>query len=118
MPPQSGHNMTSQTDICRTLQKLALKLDLFKHRVEFIVLAFKHGLVESIVTYELWDRGYEGLGERAYDTCFEMGDSQEVIAEVITIARRDGFIDAVRLWCGEESFARWCSYADRQGTLF
>lgn len=102
----------------RKLHKLTNKLHHFKHRVEFVVLAFKHGLVDDITSYSLWDLGFEGLGERQFDTCFEMGDSEEVIAELITIARAQGFIESIKLWCGEDSFARWCSYADRQGELF
>lgn len=103
--------------VCRALLKLTPKLHIFKHRVEFVQLAFKHGLVPEITSYSLWDR-YEGLGEREFDTCFEMGDSADVIAELIKTARAEGFIDSVRSWCGEQSFISWCSYADRQGLLF
>lgn len=104
--------------VCRTLLSLASKLHTFSARLKFVELAFKHELVEEITHYELWDRGYEGLGERQFDTCFECGDSEEVIAALITTARADGFIENIRRWCGEESFARWCGYADRQGELF
>jgi len=104
--------------VYRNLQKLATTLHVFKSRVEFVVLAFKYRVVSEITTYELWDRGYEGLGEREFDTCFEMGDSEDVIAELITTARKEGFIDSVKEWCGDESFDRWCSYADRQAELF
>jgi len=107
----------ANASVCRTLHKLTNKLHVFKSRVEFVVLAFKHGLVEDITTYALWDR-YEGLGERQFDACFEMGDSQDVIAELIKTARAEGFIDSIQQWCGEQSFARWCGYADRQGRLF
>ncbi|MGO4801140.1 hypothetical protein ACEN2T_17820 [Pseudomonas sp. W22_MBD1_FP4] len=105
------------TPTYRALHGLTTKLHHFKARVEFLQIAFKHGVVNEIINYELWDR-YEGLGERQFDTCFEMGDSQEVIAELIKTARAEGFIDSVRIWCGAESFDRWCSYADRQGQLF
>ena len=104
--------------VYRTLHLLTTKLHFFISRVEFVVLAFKYGVVSEITNYELWDRGYEGLGERQFDTCFEMGDSEEVIAELIRTARKEGFIDSIKNWCGNESFARWCSYADRQGELF
>lgn len=104
--------------VCRTLHELTTKLHVFKSRVEFVVLAFKYGLVSEIISYDLWDRGYEGLGERQFDSCFEMGDSEDVIAELIKTARKDGFIESVRDWCGNDSFVRWCSYADRQGELF
>ncbi|WP_421526904.1 hypothetical protein [Pseudomonas brenneri] len=102
----------------RTLHQLTTNLHVFKSRVDFVVLAFKYGVVSEIISYELWDRGYEGLGERQFDACFEMGDSEEVIAELIWTARKEGFIDSIKNWCGNESFVRWCSYADRQGELF
>lgn len=104
--------------VCRTLHKLSTELHVYKNRVAFVVLAFKHRLVDDIIDYTLWDRGYEGLGERQFDTCFEMGDSEDVIAALIKTARAEGFIDYMREWCGEESFARWSRYADRQGELF
>jgi hypothetical protein len=111
-------SLASPWTVYAKLQRLTATLDVFKSRVEFVVLAFKYRLVSEITSYELWDRGYEGLGEREFDACFEMNDSEEVIAELIRTARKEGFIDSIKEWCGNESFARWCSYADRQGELF
>ncbi|MGM8936868.1 hypothetical protein ACS8E9_18645 [Pseudomonas neustonica] len=111
-------SLAPPTTVYRNLHQLASKVHQFKSRVEFLVLAFKYGVVREITSYELWDRGYEGLGERQFDTCFEMGDSEEVIAELIRAARTEGFIDNIKNWCGNERFKRWCSYADRQGELF
>lgn len=107
-----------QVEIGKQLLKLSRQVHRFEARVQFLVLAFQHDLVDAIVSYELWDGGLEGLGERQFDNCFEMGDSADVIAELITTARRAGFIEKIQAWCGDESFARWCSYADRQGDLF
>ena len=109
---------SGQVEICKKLLKLSRQVHNFNARVEFLVLTFKHDLVDVVVGYELWDNGFEGLGERQFDSCFEMGDSAEVIAELITTARRDGFVEKIRIWCGNDSFARWSSYADRQGDLF
>lgn len=36
----------------------------FKARVRFVQLAYRHNLVHEITSYQLWDRGFEGLGER------------------------------------------------------
>lgn len=107
-----------QVEICKKLLKLSRQVQQFEARVQFLVLAFRHDLVDAIVSYELWDSGLEGLGERQFDSCFEMGDSPDVISALINSARREGFIEKIQAWCGEESFARWCSYADRQGDLF
>lgn len=104
--------------VCRELHKLTSKLHIFDYRVKFVILAFKYNLAYEITRYELWERGYEGLGERQFDSCFEMGDSEEVVIELIKAAREEGFIDNVRNFVGEESFARYCSYVDRQGSLF
>jgi hypothetical protein len=107
-----------QVEICKKLLKLSRQVQQFDVRVQFLVLAFKHDLVDAVVSYELWDLGFEGLGERQFDNCLEWGDSADVIAALITTARREDFIEKIQTWCGEESFARWCSYADRQGDLF
>src|SRR3990167_5277828 len=73
-------SLASPWTVYAKLQRLTATLDVFKSRVEFVVLAFKYRLVSEITSYELWDRGYEGLGEREFDACFEMNDSEEVIA--------------------------------------
>lgn len=109
---------SGQVEICEKLLKLSGQVHQFKARAEFLTLAFQHDLVEAITSYELWDCGLEGLGEREFDNCFEMGDAADVIAALITNARRDGFIEKIKAVCDPESFAQWCSYADRQGDLF
>jgi hypothetical protein len=91
----------------------------FQGRVEFLCLAFRYGLGADIRDYQLWDEGWEELGERQWDTCFEMGDAEQVISEVVQRARAQGFIDAVREYCNVPgAFERWENYADRQGALF
>jgi hypothetical protein len=60
-------------------------------RVEFMALAYRHHLVRSITTYELWKAGWEGLGEREWDRCVELGDGDLVIAELMQRARNEGF---------------------------
>ncbi|HHK2839816.1 TPA: hypothetical protein ACQRN8_003051 [Pseudomonas aeruginosa] len=90
----------------------------FKARVRFVQLAYRHNLVHEITSYQLWDRGFEGLGERTFDTCFEMGDSPEVIAELIRDARTHGYAGNIEMEVGNpDCFARWCGYADRQQEL-
>lgn len=47
-----------------------------------------------------------------------MGDSQEVISELIRDARQNDYLEQIRSEIGcAKTFARWCSYADRQGQL-
>ncbi len=90
----------------------------FQARVKFLVLAYKHHLVRPLTSYQLWDEGWKELGERQFDTCFEMGDSELVIAELIKTARKDGFTENIRELASTDTYARWETYADRQGSLF
>lgn len=102
----------------RLRRKVGLS-DGIKFRAEFLALAFKHGLVKDICHYRLWDEGWEELGERTFDTCFEMGDSEDVIAMVVIQARSEGFLDAIRDYCNMPgAFERWLGYADKQACLF
>ncbi len=90
-----------------------------RYRAEFLALAFKHGLVDDICHYRLWDEGWEELGERTFDTCFEMGDSVQVIAMVVTQAKNERFLDAIRDYCNMPgAFERWLGYANKQPDLF
>jgi hypothetical protein len=90
-----------------------------QHRIEFLCLAFKHDLVWDICHFRLWDEGWEELGERQWDTCFEMGDSERVIPGAVTLARQESYIDAIRDYCTTAgAFERWLRYADRQAALF
>lgn len=111
--------VTSSRDaLCKELLRLTRDLHKFEARVEFLRLAFRYNVADEIINYEIWDLGFEGVGERQFDTCFEMGDSQDVIAQLIRHARAEAFIENVQIWCGQESFEKWVSYADRQGELF
>lgn len=109
-----------QRAIVHKLHRLCGKLHQERrYRVEFLCMAFAHGLVHEVIHYTLWDEGWEGLGERQWDSCFEMGDSELVIADVVECARRENFLDAVRDYCtAPGAFERWLSYADRQTCLF
>lgn len=90
----------------------------FQARVKFLILAYKHRLVRPLTSYQLWDEGWKDLGERQFDTCFEMGDSELVIAELIKTAREEGFTENIRELASPDTYARWETYADRQGALF
>ena len=106
--------------ILKKLHKLARKLYAHRrYRVEFLSLMIKNGLEDEIESYRAWDRGYEDLGPRQIDSCFEMGDSQLVIADLIGKARKENFLDRVKTFCEtEEVFMRWLGYADKQAVLF
>jgi len=109
---------SDERKIIDKLHRLSLKIQRdygIKYRVKFVALAFKHGLVEAIGSYQLWDEGWQGLGSRAFDTCFEMGDAEAVIAMVVTQAKSEGFLDAIRNFCNtQDTYERWLGYADKQ----
>ncbi len=111
-----------QRQVIGRLHRLRHKIGLatgMKYRVEFLALTFKHGLVDDICHYRLWDEGWEELGERQFDTCFEMGDYESVIAEVVTQARKENFLDAIKHYCNMlGAYERWIGYADKQSALF
>ena len=53
----------------------------FSSRVKFVVLCLTHQLTTGVVRYEYYDS--HGIGERDFDTCFEMNDASIVMREVI-----------------------------------
>lgn len=64
------------------LKKLKPTLDTnFKSRVNFVVLCLTHQLTKSVIGYEYYDSHF--IGEREFDTCFEMGDAIELSQKVI-----------------------------------
>lgn len=49
---------------------------------------------------------------RAFDTCFEMGDGDEVVAALMQRARHTPRLDqALRRWLTPDGFRRWCDTA-------
>lgn len=112
---------SSERKIIDKLYALRQKVGLgdgIKYRAEFLALAFKHGLVKDICNHQLWDEGWQDLGKRTFDTCFEMGDAEEVIAMVVTRARNEDFLNAIREYCNMPgAFERWLGYADKQVKL-
>lgn len=87
-------------------------------RIEFMRLALKYGLADAIRHHDLWDRGYQGLGERQFDTCFEMGDADEVGVAVLKAAREEGFLPEMQRLFSVSSMEHWANKLDAQMALF
>lgn len=100
------------------LYSIRNKTHQFARRVEFACLAYQFDLSKEISNYSLWDAGYEGLGERQLDSCFEMGDAELVIHELLKDARAKGYTSRIKDAIGDQCFARWEQVADFQGSLF
>lgn len=84
-------------------------------RIEFVCLALENSIEDCIISNQLIDEGWHGLGERQWAACFEGGDSEVVIAQVVSRARNDGYLYAVRDYCGTKSnFERWIGFSDIQ----
>lgn len=122
--PNGSYRNPAQVKVIRRLHQLAnsrgsagISGDI-QYRVEFLALAYKHELVEEITRYGLWDEGWEGLGEREFDTCFEMGDGTEVVAALIFKAKAEGWLDRIEAQLNQETFSRWLTYDSRQRSLF
>jgi hypothetical protein len=68
------------------LKKLKTKISLagdagLKYRIDFVITAYTHGLKEDLVNYKLYDIHH--IGERDFDTCFEMYDGDLVVHGII-----------------------------------
>lgn len=89
----------------------------FKARVAFATTTIRHDLHKALDSYAIWDAGFEGLGPRQFDTCFEMGDSDDVGAAIVNDARTHGYVDKVINNFSERVWGRWAAINDAQGCL-
>lgn len=75
-------------------------------RVEFVSIAYHNGVVTDLCRYVYWDEF--AVGERDFDTCFEMGDAKEVIHGVIERAlSNSALLDMLKQQIGSDDLARW-----------
>jgi hypothetical protein len=86
-------------------------------RIEFLVTLFRNNLCNYVRSYELFDE--YGIGERDFDTCFEMHDGDDVIRGVIAIAREESAIkNAIIRDMGQETFDNWDSITPKTEDMF
>lgn len=83
----------SQMEAIAKLKKLKSKLAQKgpKHRIDFAQTVFKAGLYRDLIEYNLYDT--YGLGERDFDTCFEMNDGAVVVHGVMKAAQSDADLE-------------------------
>lgn len=105
-------------DICLKLVKMTPKLEDLKTRIEFLVLVITYGLGHELRNYALQDMGYDRLGARHFDACFEMDDNGATVAGLLARARADGFVDKLIADVGQAQYDEWCAKYEPQGTLF
>ncbi len=77
-----------------------------KKRIEFVTHVVEGKLWRDMVAYVYYDS--HGVGERTLDTCFEMFDSEHVVAALIEKANKcEGFKNLLIEAIGKESFNSW-----------
>lgn len=89
----------------------------FRARVAFATTTVRCDLCKMLDSYQLWDAGFDGLGPRQFDTCFEMGDGDDVGASIVKDARTHGYAEKVKEQFSERVWSRWVSICDAQGCL-
>ena len=81
-------------------------------RIEFVCIAFDYNLKEDLIRYELYDQHY--LGEREYDTCFEMNDGDLVVHGIINKAKTNSkFKSKLKSLMGAEYYNEWVLVFER-----
>ena len=86
-------------------------------RIEFLVTLFQSNLCQYVRSYELFDD--YGIGERDFDTCFEMHDGAQVVNAVIDAARKDPALKkAIIRDMGKATFDSWDALTPKTIDLF
>jgi len=77
-----------------------------KKRIEFLTLVIEARLYSDIIDYTYYDS--YGLGERTLDTCFEMYDSDQVVAALIEKASGNDYFKALLINAvGNDTYCNW-----------
>ncbi|APD92062.1 hypothetical protein BM525_19460 (plasmid) [Alteromonas mediterranea] len=63
-----------------------------KHRIDFIATVLIHQLKDELNSYQLFDE--HGIGERDFDTCFEMHDGDLVVHGLVALAKKNYWLKA------------------------
>lgn len=81
-------------------------------RIDFLATVFAGGLQQQLISYDLFDEFT--IGERDYDTCFEMRDGEEVITGLIKKCHGDYWLRVMlKKQIGEDGFLEWVSIYER-----
>jgi len=77
-----------------------------KARVDFVATVFIFDLYHPLIRYELFDK--HNIGERDYDTCFEMYDSSSVIHGIINLAHKNYWLKCkLKEHIGFDNYKQW-----------
>jgi hypothetical protein len=84
-----------------------------KARVEFLKTIWLADIKSEVTGYAFFD--VFDIGERQYDDCFEMGDSGEVLNELVRLAKRSKNLKAAALSIYSEE--EWMRFETRAATM-
>jgi|TARA_B110000196_G_C21152144_1_gene670474 hypothetical protein len=86
-------------------------------RIEFLATLFRNNLCSYVRNYDLFDEF--GVGERDFDTCFEMHDGDEVIKGLMLIARDESAVkNSIIRDMGQDTFDRWNAMTPKTQDMF
>lgn len=87
-----------------------------KSRIDFIATVFTHQLKTELNSYQLFDE--HNIGERDYDTCFEMHDGDLVVHGLIRLAKKNYWLKAsIKKSLGVTCYTQWVEVYDRIESL-
>lgn len=118
--PMVDDKFKSKQDISKAiakLKRLKKKISLvgdngLKARIDFVCTVFMFELNGPLNHYELYDEHH--IGERDYDTCFEMHDGDLVIHGTIKKAKKRYWLKVMlKKTLSVESFEHWMKTFDR-----
>jgi len=101
----------AQTKGIKKLKNLKTKISLegikgLKFRIEFASTAFANDLKEDLTNHELFDK--HNIGERDFDTCFEMYDGDQVVHGIIKAAEQDPILKSkLKTSLGPQYYKEW-----------
>lgn len=76
-----------------------------KLRVAFATLVYESALYNRLTRYELFDD--HGIGQRCLDSCFEMGDGDEVVHAIMSNAKKNFWLKVQLVNFSGEVMPHW-----------
>ncbi len=83
-----------------------------KSRIDFLATVFTHQLKTELNSYQLYDE--HNIGERDYDTCFDMHDGDLVVHGLIVLAKKNYWLKAnLKKEIGITCYTQWVGVYER-----
>ncbi|MDI5832536.1 hypothetical protein OCF84_21555 (plasmid) [Shewanella xiamenensis] len=82
--------------------------DTFKYRVGFAIMAFSSTLYQKLISNDLLEK--HGIDKHFFDSCFQMGDVDLVIREIMHAAKNDFWLDVQIRRALPNKYVNWKEY--------